>query len=152
MVSHSGCPPYKYIINTIRWSCVKGVSSIDIRWPLSKGHCFDHNGKGRIRRYIDPMHFLERCGETVAQETLLKETALYEMHRIHRSDAFLFASHTQAPKQWCSSLYNGVPLRTMVFLCTSSFASRTQAPEQSCSFSNISNGVTSATALPNGVA
>ena len=36
MISHS-------IISTIRWSCVKGISSNDIRWSLSEGHRFDHN-------------------------------------------------------------------------------------------------------------
>ena len=43
MISHSGCSPCKYIISTIRWSCVKGISSIDIRWSFSKGHHFDHS-------------------------------------------------------------------------------------------------------------
>ena len=43
MVSYSGRPPRKYIIKTIRWSCVKSISFVVIRWFLRKGHRFDHN-------------------------------------------------------------------------------------------------------------
>ena len=63
MVSHSGWSPRKYIIktvitNTIRRSRVKSVSSIDIRWPLGKGHHFGSNviPKARTR------HLLCSCG------------------------------------------------------------------------------------------